>query len=67
MGLLLKAFKSDVFENFKKWKVMVKSETGLKLKCKTMREITKMGVSNSFVWLRMVKIIPGMPQAEWRG
>ncbi len=51
MGLLLKAFKSDVFENFKKWKVMVKSETGLKLKCKTMRENTKMGVSNSFVRL----------------
>ena len=25
--------KSDVFETFKKWKVMVETETGLKVKC----------------------------------
>ena len=25
--------KSDVFETFKKWKAMVETETGLKVKC----------------------------------
>ena len=32
MGLFLKN-KSDVFETFKKWKAMVKTKTGLKVKC----------------------------------
>ena len=32
MGLFLKN-KSDVFETLKKWKAMVETETGLKVKC----------------------------------
>ena len=32
MGLFIES-KFDVFETFKKWKAMVKTRTGLKLKC----------------------------------
>ncbi len=59
--------KSDVFETFKKWKVMVETETGQKLKCLRSDNggeyidggFKKFCVANG---IRMEKTIPGTPQ-----
>ena len=59
--------KSDVFETFKKWKALVETETGLKLKCLrsdnggeyTDGDLKEFCASNC---IRMEKTIPGTPQ-----
>ncbi|RVX13264.1 Retrovirus-related Pol polyprotein from transposon TNT 1-94 [Vitis vinifera] len=59
--------KSDVFVTFKKWKVMVETETGLKVKCLRSDnggEYIDGGFSEYCVaqGIRMEKTIPGTPQ-----
>ena len=59
--------KSDVFETFKKWKAMVKTETGLKVKCLRSDnggEYIDGGFSEycAAQGIRMEKTIPGTPQ-----
>jgi len=59
--------KSDVFEVFKKWKVMVETETGLKLKCLRSDNGGEYedGSFKQFCavnGIRMEKTIPGTPQ-----
>ena len=66
MGLFLKN-KSDVFETFKKWKVMLEIETGLKVKCLRSdngEEYIDGGFSEYYAaqGIRMEKTIPGTPQ-----
>uniref|UniRef100_A0A7N2LG47 Integrase catalytic domain-containing protein n=1 Tax=Quercus lobata TaxID=97700 RepID=A0A7N2LG47_QUELO len=59
--------KSDVFETFKKWKAMVETETGLKVKCLRSDnggEYIDGGFSEycAAQGIRMEKTIPGTPQ-----
>ena len=59
--------KSDVFETFKKWKAMVETETGLKVKCLRSYnggEYIDGGFSEycAAQGIRMEKTIPGTPQ-----
>ena len=59
--------KSDVFETFKKWKAMVETETGLKVKCLRSDnggEYINGGFSEycAAQGIRMEKTIPGTPQ-----
>ena len=59
--------KSNVFETFKKWKTMVKTETGLKVKCLRSNnggEYIDGGFSEYCVvqGIKMEKTIPGTPQ-----
>ena len=59
--------KFDVFKTFKKWKVMVKTEIGLKIKCLRLDnggEYIDGGFSEycAAQGIRMEKTIPGTPQ-----
>ena len=59
--------KSNVFETFKKWKVMIETETGLKIKCfrsDNGGEYIDGGFSEYCITqgIRMEKTIPGTPQ-----
>ena len=59
--------KSDVFETFKKWKAMIETEIGLKVKClrsDNEGEYIDGGFSEYCVaqGIRMEKTIPGIPQ-----
>ena len=65
--MLFRSNKSDIFETFKKWKAMVETETGLKVKClksDNRGEYINRGFSEYCAahGIGMEKTIPGTPQ-----